>query len=142
MSISSTLNVDVTPFEVSPGEEGAVGQLSHNTFKTSVQPILDGRGCSQGGCHFRDKNDPNSGGPGGSLRIYDCTGNSCSPSQLLANDDSASGMANLSDPATSKLLTKALAEAAGGIQHLGGSIFLSPTDPDYLTLLGWIQNPI
>ena len=128
--------------QVTPGEEGSVGQLNHDTFKNSVQPILDSRGCSQQGCHFRDKSNPNSGGPGGSLRIYECTGNSCSPSQLLANDDSASGMANMSDPVNSKLLTKALAEAAGGIQHLGGDIFLSSTDPDYVTLLSWIQNPL
>ncbi len=128
--------------QVNPEESGAIGQLNHETFKTSIQPILDNRGCSQTGCHYRDKNDPNAGGPGGSLRIFDCVGNSCTPDQLLANDDSASGMANITNPVSSKLLTKPLAESAGGIQHLGGDIFLSSTDPDYVAILSWIQSPL
>jgi hypothetical protein len=128
--------------EVDPGEEEMVGQLDQTVFEATIQPILDSRGCSQAGCHYRDKDNPNSGGPGGSLRIFDCTGNTCSPEQLLANHDSAAGMANLSNPTTSKLLTKPLALAAGGVQHLGGDIFMSATDPDYVAALGWIQNPI
>ncbi|MFZ5876356.1 MAG: hypothetical protein ACOYXU_08095 [Nitrospirota bacterium] len=128
--------------EVDPGVEEAIGQLDQAAFETTIQPILDGRGCSQAGCHYRDKSNPNSGGPGGSFRIFDCTGNSCSPEQLLANHDSAAGMANLSNPTTSKLLTKPLALSVGGVQHLGGDIFMSEADPDYATILGWIQNPI
>jgi hypothetical protein len=50
-------------------------------------------------------------------------------------------MANLANPTTSKLLTKPLALSAGGIQHLGGDIFPDVTDPDYVTVLTWIQNP-
>jgi hypothetical protein len=128
--------------EVDPGAEDVIGQLDQAVFEASIQPILDNRGCSEAGCHYRDKDNPNSGGPGGSFRIFDCTGNSCSPGQLLANHDSAAGMANLSNPTTSKLLTKPLALAGGGVQHLGGDIFMSTTDPDYVTVLGWIQNPI
>ena len=124
------------------GEDDVIGQLDQAVFEASIQPILDSRGCSESGCHYRDKDNPNSGGPGGSFRIFDCTGNSCSPDQLLANHDSAAGMANLSNPTTSKLLTKPLALAGGGVQHLGGDIFMSTTDPDYVTVLGWIQNPI
>lgn len=128
--------------EVDPGEEDAIGQLDQAVFESTIQPILDSRGCSQAGCHYRDKSNPNSGGPGGSLRIYDCTGDSCTPEQLLANHDSAAGMANLPNPTTSKLLTKPLALSAGGVQHLGGDIFMSTTDQDYTTILGWIQNPV
>jgi hypothetical protein len=128
--------------QVDPGEEEAIGQLDHAVFQNAVQPILDARGCSQAGCHYRDKSNPNSGGPGGSLRIYDCAGNSCSAEELLANQDSTAGMANLANPTTSKLLTKPLALAAGGVQHLGGDIFMSAADPDYLVILGWIQSPI
>jgi len=127
---------------VDPGTDAGIGQLDQTTFATTIQPILDSRGCSQQGCHYRDKNDPNTGGPGGSFRIYDCVGNSCTPDQSLANYDSASGMADIANPTGSKLLTKPLALAAGGIQHLGGDIFPSTTDPDYVAMLGWIQNPI
>jgi hypothetical protein len=116
--------------------------LDQAVFQATIQPILDSRGCSQAGCHYRDKNDPNSGGPGGSFRIFDCAGNSCTSEQLLANYDSASGMANIPNPTTSKLLTKPLALAAGGVQHLGGDIFMSAADPDYVAILGWIQSPI
>ena len=61
---------------------------------------------------------------------------------MLANHDSAAGMSNMTNPTSSKLLTKPLALAAGGIQHLGGDIFLSTADVDYATIVGWIQNPI
>lgn len=128
--------------QVDPGQEEAIGQLDPTTFAVTIQPILDARGCSQSRCHYRDKNDPNSGGPGGSLRIFDCSGNSCTPEEVLANHDSAAGMANITNPRSSKLLTKPLAQSAGGIQHLGGDIFLSTADPDYAAILGWIQNPI
>lgn len=127
---------------IDPGEQEALGQLDDTVFAAAIQPILDVRSCSQTGCHYRDKSNPNTGGPGGSLRIYDCTGGSCTPEQLLANHDSAAGMANLPNPTTSKLLTKPLALSAGGVQHLGGDIFMNTTDPDYATILGWIQNPV
>ncbi len=128
--------------QVEPGEEETIGQLDQSVFETTIQPILDARSCSEAGCHYRDKNNPNTGGPGGSFRIFDCSADSCSPEQLLANHDSAAGMANLANPTTSKLLTKPLALAAGGVQHLGGDIFMSTADPDYAAILGWIQSPI
>lgn len=127
---------------VDPGEEETIGRLNSDTFKASIQAVLDSRGCSQGGCHFRDKDNPNQGGPGGSLRIFDCTQNSCTDGQILANHDSASGMVNISNPAGAKLLTKPLIESGGGLQHLGGDIFLNRSDPDYVAILGWIENPL
>jgi hypothetical protein len=56
----------------------------------------------------------------------------------MANYDSAYGMANLSIPTSSKLLTKPLADE---VQHLGDNIFLSTADPDYQAILGWIETP-
>lgn len=128
--------------EVKPGEEEAAGQLDPAAFAASIQPILDARGCSQSGCHYRDQSNPNTGGPGGSFRIFECSGGSCTSEELLANHDSTTGMANISNPTSSKLLTKPLALSAGGVQHLGGDIFLSTADADYATILGWIQSPI
>lgn len=128
--------------EVEPGEEEAIGQLDQIAFASTIQPILDARGCSQAGCHYRDKNNPNSGGPGGSFRVFDCTGSSCTTDQVLANHDSAAGMANIPNPTASKLLTKPLALAEGGVQHLGGDIFMTTADADYAAVLGWIQSPM
>lgn len=126
--------------EIEPGEQAATSELDHEVFKAAVQPILDNRNCSNAGCHIRDKNDPFSGGPGGSLRLFECTAEICTPEQLRGNHDSAAGMANLVNPADSRLLTKPLILSNGGIQHLGGDIFLSTADPDYLALLSWIQS--
>lgn len=128
--------------QIEPGEEARIGELDHDIFKASVQPILDNRGCSNGACHIRDKTDPFSGGPGGNLRLYECTVDVCTAEQLQANHDSAAGLANLVDPSESRLLTKPLAESISGIQHQGDNIFLNTSDPDYLILLSWIQSPL
>lgn len=126
---------------VDPGQQTDSGSLDFDVFKASIQPIFDQRGCSQGNCHYRDKNDPFSGGPGGSFQIYNCTIDPCSDDQYRSNYDSASGLSDLANPTNSKLLLKPLAQSAGGIQHLGGDIFVTTTDPDYLSILGWIQTP-
>lgn len=128
--------------QVEPGQEATIGELDHDVFKVNIQPILDNRGCSDGTCHIRDKTDPFAGGPGGSLRLYECTVELCTADQLQSNHDSAAGMANLVNPANSKLLTKPLAESISGVQHQGDNIFLSTIDADYLTLLSWIQSPL
>ncbi|MFQ5597588.1 MAG: hypothetical protein ACE5GK_06000 [Nitrospiria bacterium] len=128
--------------QVTPGNDGSGGTLDHNLFQTSVQAILDQRSCSDAGCHRREKDDPNTGGPGGSLRLFECAATACTPDQFRANHDSAAGMANLVNPADSKLLTKPLALAQGGSQHLGGEIFQATTESDYLTVLAWIQSPL
>ncbi|MFQ5543011.1 MAG: hypothetical protein ACE5FY_01515 [Nitrospiria bacterium] len=127
---------------IDPGEGGIVGSLDHDFFKTTVQPVLDNRRCSDSGCHFRDKADPNTGGPGGSFRLFECKVVSCTPEELLANHDSSAGMANLVNPGDSKILKKPLALSIGGFQHLGGDIFLSETGTDYLAIFAWIQSPI
>ena len=128
--------------QVSPGEGGTIGLLDHNVFKASIQPILDNKACSSSGCHFRDKSDPNSGGPGGSLRLFDCKGAACTAEQLQANHDSSAGMANLVNPGESKLLSKPLELSVGGLQHLGGTIFPDVTDADYLAIFAWIGSPL
>jgi hypothetical protein len=125
---------------VDPGTNDTEGQLDPLVFAASIQPMLDQRGCSQSQCHYRDKSNPNSGGPGGGFHIFNCEEDPCSQDELNANFDSASGMVNFSSPGTSKLLEKPLAEFSGGIQHLGGDVFLDTTDPDYQTLLAWCQT--
>jgi len=128
--------------QVEPGEEATLGELDHEVFKTNIQAVLDNRGCSNGACHIRDKDDPFAGGPGGNLRLYECTVAPCTAEQLQANHDSTVGMANFVNPASSLLLTKPLAESISAIQHQGGTIFLNRSDLDYLTLLSWIQSPL
>ncbi len=128
--------------QVEPGEEASIGELDHDVFKTNIQPILDNRGCSNGSCHIRNKDDPFSGGPGGNLRLYECTVAPCTDEQLRSNHDSTAGMTNLVNPAKSVLLTKPLAESISAVQHQGGTIFSNTADSDYLDLLSWIQSPL
>jgi hypothetical protein len=125
---------------VDPGTNGAARELDRAVFAAVIQPILDGRGCSEGQCHYRDQSDPNSGGPGGRFKIFDCEADPCSQEELDGNFDSASGMVNRSSPTASRLLEKPLAESAGGIQHLGGDVFLDASDPDYQSMLAWSQS--
>jgi hypothetical protein len=125
---------------VDPGMNDTAGELDRSAFAAEIQPILDNRGCSESQCHYRDKSNPNSGGPGGRFRIFNCQNDPCSQEELDANFDAASGMVNLSAPSASRLLEKPLAESAGGIQHLGGDVFLDGTDPDYQTMLAWSET--
>ena len=125
-----------------PKLETTTGELSREMFIDSIQSILDQRGCSEFQCHYRDKTDPNSGGPGGGFRIFNCEESPCTDQELSANYDSTIGMANLATPSNSKLIQKPLAESQGGLQHLGGTIFFDANDSDYQTLLGWIQTPL
>ena len=127
---------------IEPELEITTGDLSREMFIDSIQPILDQRGCSESQCHYRDKTDPNSGGPGGGFRIFNCEESSCTVQELSANYDSSIGMANLGTPSNSKLIQKPLAESEGGLQHLGGTIFFDANDSDYQSLLEWIQTPL
>lgn len=44
--------------------------------------------------------------------------------------------------ASSELLRRPLATSAGGVYHEGGDIFADVNDPDYKTLLAWVQETV
>lgn len=93
------------------------------SFAADVYPIFAAKGCStQNACH-------KSGNPGGNFRL-----------DQAANQIHAAVFArvNLATPDQSLMLTKPLFEAVPN--HGGGNIFLTNEDPDYKTILYWIQQ--
>ena len=59
--------------------------------------------------------------------------------QSQANYDVVTKLVNASNPASSKLLTKPLAQQAGREGHSGGSYWDSTSDPEYQVVLQWID---
>ncbi len=60
--------------------------------------------------------------------------------QSRRNFDVVTQLVNTANPETSRLLLKPLAANAGGLGHTGGTYWTSTSDPEYLSLLGWIES--
>lgn len=109
-----------------PPGGGQTFVLDFAAFETSVAPILTARGCDNLSCH--------GGGIRGTFEL------SPVDDKDLAFDFAQSRLqVNGTEPAASTLLLKPLDEGAGGTAHGGGAAFASPGDPDYQTLLAWIE---
>jgi len=109
-----------------------------NNYQDGVNAIFDrelqGRRCSDNGCHNVN------GGAGGALKVFP----SAQPgsTEMMANFFSASALANISNPANSKLLLEPLAGTSSLTgSHTGGDIFSNESDSNYQTILVWISNP-
>jgi hypothetical protein len=103
--------------------------LDYDVFAASIDSLLTARGCDNLSCH--------GGGIRGTFQL--------SPSD---DKDVAMDFAQVAlqvdggSPEQSLLLVKPLAEDAGGAAHAATaplSIFDSVGDPDYQTILAWIQ---
>jgi len=90
------------------------------SYATDVHPIWAAQNCTN--CH------PNAGG-------LDLGG---TPAQTWA--EVTAGRVDAGTPANSSILTKPLDPNAGGANHNGGVFFNSTSDPDYQTILTWIQQ--
>lgn len=96
---------------------------------------INGRTCSSAGCHNAN------GGAGGALKLF--PGATADSAEMIANFMSAKGLANISQPANSKLLLEPLAGTSSLTgSHAGGDIFASTSDPNYQRILQWIANPV
>jgi hypothetical protein len=110
-----------------PPGGGQAFVLNYQVFASQIDTILTARGCDDLSCH--------GGGIRGTFALSPAGDND------IAFDYSQSGMqVNGADPAASPLLMKPLAPGAGGSEHGGGTAFTSSDDPDYQTLLAWIQT--
>ena len=116
-----------TPSEppVPPGG-GQAANLSFETFETAVAPLLTQHGCDAGGdCH--------GGGIRGSFAL------SPADAKNAQFDFQQSALqVTITSPPASPLLTEPLAVAAGGTPH-GIEPFADTADPDYQTILSWIE---
>lgn len=147
-----------------PPTTATLPALDDNYFRCNVEPILDKK-CSMLGCHgtetgralrvyarARLRNAPDmfsSSNCAGTLSGASCTGsNSCpceaghSPTEWQRNYDSARGFgldANgnpLADQSQSDLIAQPV---VGGKAHAGIHLFRT-TDPEYSTLLNWLNG--
>lgn len=101
--------------------------LSFEQFELTIHPILSNRGCDTAGdCH--------GGGIRGTFEL--------SPpddKDVLFDFEQAVLQVDPYAPADSPLLTKPLAEAAGGEPH-SHEPFADSTDVDYQAILAWIND--
>lgn len=115
-------------------------------FRCRVQPVLD-QSCSAIACHgtverpfhvfARNRLRLSYSGPDLILPLTD--------EELAANFENARGFVQ-APPDDSWLVRKPLAQSAGGWFHLGdhlfqgGDVWLTPEDPDFITVLDWARG--
>jgi mono/diheme cytochrome c family protein len=97
-------------------------------YATDVHPIFTAQGCNAMSCH-------QGASPAGGMDL------SGTAAQTWAQVTAAgTGRVDTGTPANSLILTKPLAAGAGGVSHGGGTYFNDTSDPDYQTILAWIQQ--
>src|SRR5690606_35153395 len=95
------------------------------TFKSTVQPILQDKGCTSTNCHGAPQSD-----------FYITCGDN--DEQIAFNFSQAWSFVN--DPVDdSQLLRVPLAVASGGRGHTGGDQFPSTEDEDYKAIRTWAE---
>lgn len=117
---------DASPHDPAPPSGGRQYVLDESVYGTLISPVLTNRGCDNIACH--------GGGLRGTLEL--------SPPEdkdLFFDFDQVARQVDPALPASSPLLMKPLAEAAGGDVHTAGVTFIDTDDPDYQTILAWIE---
>lgn len=116
--------------------------LSCPNFQSNVFPVLtnpiNGKSCSDGGCHYIDYATGSGGTTGGGFKV-DPNAAPNSP-EMQKNYLAAVGFSDLNSPANSRLLLKPMGDASVG-GHGGGTI-ITAGDPYYLAIYGWISTQI
>ncbi|HTE56684.1 MAG TPA: hypothetical protein VK698_37785 [Kofleriaceae bacterium] len=114
-------------------------QLDQQAFTRDVQPIFEAR-CATLDCH---------GVEGRPLRLYAETGLRLrddlrdlpmTDEEVIANVRSAEGVDPGARPDLNLILRKPLAEAAGGVQHEGGDLWLSRDEPQAACVVAWLAG--
>ena len=114
---------------VEPPSGGHTLSLDYDEFVLAVEPVLAQHGCDAGGdCH--------GGGIRGTFEL--------SPpgaKNLRLDFDQAVLQVSPTQRDSSRLLTKPLAIAAGGVPH-GVKVFDTTNDPGYQAIHAWIQHGV
>lgn len=113
-------------------------------FDAEVQPRLDLH-CGYAGCH---------GDPGRPWAIYSRSAWRADVGDVLADpplstaeldanfDQTRALLFGVAEPLDCLLLNRPLARDAGGSAHGGGVQFTTADDPDYLSLLAWVDGAL
>jgi hypothetical protein len=116
-----------------------VAALDDMAYVRDVHPIIEAR-CGTLDCHGA-ANQP--------LRVFAETGLRSADNlrnQLITSDELIANVRALAaidpgaDPADNQIVSKPLAQAAGGLFHQGGEIWPDRQDPQYLCVLGWLAG--
>ncbi|MCI0452271.1 MAG: hypothetical protein L0Z51_07750 [Candidatus Latescibacteria bacterium] len=100
--------------------------LDFDTFANTINPILSAQGCDNLTCH------------GGGIRgTFELSPNGNKNVQF--DFEQARLQVDGANPVASPLVMKPLAPECGGPGHAGGYVFTELDDPDYLTILAWIE---
>lgn len=114
-------------------------ETPREAFEARVQPILE-RTCAASTCHGVTPGAEARGEQIDWTQLYFKLGDDGKFSDVDQAYRAAKHAINtVEDPAFSPLLRKALAKSHGGLGHLGGTSFGSPSDPDYKTIYDWIS---
>jgi len=112
-----------------PPSGGQAYVLDYNAFVTAIDPILTARGCDNASCH--------GGGIRGTFEL-----SPAGDKNVDLDFEQACLQVNGTDPAASALLMKPLDPNAGGAAHAADPQqygFTSTNDPDYQSILAWIE---
>lgn len=127
---------------IAAGGEDTEPFLDREAYAAYVHPVVE-PSCATLDCH---------GAPGRPLRLYAETGLRASDALRLddapISDDEIDAnvlsfaAVDLDEPRLEHRLslTKPLAEPAGGVEHVGGDVWLSTTDPSYRCVAGWLDG--
>lgn len=124
--VDSDPDMSVAPFSQASYAPGSVNHTASDyvTFKNTVAPFIKST-CASGNCHGTKSNE-----------LYLLCGND--QAQLDWNYFVA-GQYITNPPQASELVRRPLAPQSGGSFHEGGTIFESPTDPNYLAFVAWAK---
>jgi hypothetical protein len=125
--VSKDPDMTVAPFNESSYVAGSIDHDApdYKTFTSSVAPFIQST-CASGNCHGTISNE-----------LYFLCGTD--QAQLDWNYFVA-GQYITNPPASSEIIRRPLAPQAGGSFHEGGTIFQSPTDPNYEAFVAWAKQ--
>ena len=114
---------------IRPPSGGSTLALDYDEFALTVEPVLTQNGCDAGGdCH--------GGGIRGTLEL-----SPAGAKNVRFDFDQAVLQVSPTVRDSSRLLTKPLALAAGGVPH-GAKVFATVGDPGYQAIRLWIQHGV
>jgi hypothetical protein len=125
--VSTDPDLSIAPFNESSYVASAIdhSKPDYISFKNNVAPFIKST-CASGNCHGTKSNE-----------LYFLCG---SDQAQLDWNYFVAGQYITNPPASSEIVRRPLAPQSGGSFHEGGTIFLTPSDPNYLAFVAWAKQ--